>query len=57
MSEILSLFVQTGFQARVLRADAFERLPTPRQPMSREFAEWAGSELLVTGFDVVLRPA
>lgn len=55
--EMLRCFSETGFDVKVLQVDRFASLPTPRSRMAPEFRNLPESDLLVSGFDVVLRPA
>lgn len=46
-----------GFDVDVINVTRWEKLPTPRNKLSREFQSIPDDDLLVNGFDVVLRPA
>lgn len=55
-SEMLSLFKEAGFSVEVLKVDRWESMPTPRGAMAPPFRSLPVEELLISGFDVVLRP-
>jgi SAM-dependent methyltransferase len=52
--EFLQLFREAGFEPEVVREIRWERLPTPRKSMAKEFAGLAEEDLLVSEFDVLL---
>jgi SAM-dependent methyltransferase len=52
---MLQAFRDAGFEVQVTRVVRWSQLPTPRQAMSLEFRELVEGDLLVSGFDVVLR--
>jgi predicted SAM-dependent methyltransferase len=56
MSEIIHLFASAGFSVDVLATDRWEAMPTPRRTFAREFQSFDEHDLLVKGFDVILRP-
>lgn len=45
-----------GFDIKVVKADRWERLPTPRHKLARQFRSVPEEDLLISGFDVVLTP-
>ena len=53
-SQMLDAFEQAGFQARVTDVRHWDGLPTPRNRLSREFKRASDSDLLVSGFHVIL---
>lgn len=55
-SEMLSLFEQAGFCVDVLRVDRWDKLPIRRTSLDSSFGGLGDEELLVNGFDVVLKP-
>jgi SAM-dependent methyltransferase len=55
-TEMLTIFEQSGFNVEVVRADRWERLPTPREKFAEAFRDISTDELLVSGFDVILHP-
>jgi SAM-dependent methyltransferase len=55
-SDMLDRFSRAGFDVEVLSVDRWERLPTPRQKLAREFRALSDDDLAVSGFDVILRP-
>lgn len=55
-SEMLEIFRCNGFNVDVVGVDRWTRIPTPRSKLAREFRTRPDSELLVSGFDVILRP-
>ena len=54
--EFLELFKRAGFDVEVKRVLRWDRLPTPRNKLNEAFRSLPDDELLVYGFDVVLRP-
>lgn len=54
--EMLSLFEQAGFQVEVKRELRWNSLPTPRNKLHPRFRLLEQGDLLVYGFDAVLRP-
>jgi SAM-dependent methyltransferase len=55
--ELLRLFRETGFQATVAQIDRWDRLPTARPGLARQFQAFSDEDLSIKGFDVVLRPS
>lgn len=55
-SDILSMFERVGFECQVPRKSRWDRLPTPRSKLDSKFQHLPDEELLVSDFDVVLRP-
>jgi SAM-dependent methyltransferase len=53
--EMLALFAGAGFTAEVLGAERWERPPVAREALAARFRSLPEDELLVSGFDVVLR--
>ncbi|WP_420476670.1 methyltransferase domain-containing protein [Noviherbaspirillum sp. ST9] len=56
-SEMLHQMRNAGFDAEVIGVTRWDRLPTPREKLAREFRAVPEEDLLVNGFDVILRPA
>jgi SAM-dependent methyltransferase len=56
MQEMLSAFEAAGFAVADLSTLSWERLPTPRHALAREFRSLPPEELLVRSFTVTLRP-
>lgn len=54
-SDMLSRFASSGFSTDVVQVDRWAELPTPRKRMAREFESVDEDDLLVSGFDVLLR--
>jgi SAM-dependent methyltransferase len=54
--QMLAIFAEAGFASEVIRVDKWERLPIRPAAIQRQFRESRGEDLLVSGFDVVLRP-
>jgi hypothetical protein len=54
-AELLRLFRQAGFEPEVIRERRWDKLPTPRNKMSSQFAALPDDDLLVEDFDVLLR--
>jgi SAM-dependent methyltransferase len=55
-SEMLQLFYQLGFEVEMIAANRWDSLPTPRAKLSASFKHLPEDELLISGFDVTLRP-
>jgi hypothetical protein len=55
--EMLGLFKAAGFSTQVLEVRRFGRLPTPRSVMAPRFRSRSDDDLMVSGFQVLLRPA
>jgi hypothetical protein len=53
--ELLDLFRQEGFTPHVVKEVKWEKLPTPRSKMAKEFRGLSDEDLLVHDFDVQLR--
>lgn len=54
-SEMLDIFRDAGFSAEVTRVARWSEVPTPRRRLAKQFRDWPEDDLLVSGFDVVLR--
>lgn len=54
--EMQRYFTEAGFNVEVLQVERFASLPTPRRCMAPEFRNLPEADLLVSSFDVVLRP-
>jgi hypothetical protein len=54
-SEMLNLFREAGFQCEVLRVERWGVPPLERRSMAAEFRQLSDDDLLVQGFDVLLR--
>ena len=55
-SGMLEHFNETGFDVEVVGVDRWPALPTARESMAEEFRNISDDDLLVQGFDVLLRP-
>lgn len=55
--EMLRYFTEADFDVEVLQAERFATLPTPRSRMAPEFCNLPETDLLVSAFDVIMRPA
>jgi hypothetical protein len=53
---MLTLFQEAGFETQIVRLNRWERLPTPRAKLSREFRGIPDEDLCISGFSVILRP-
>jgi SAM-dependent methyltransferase len=53
--ELLELFRQEGFAPHVVKELRWEKLPTPRKKMAKQFSGLRDEDLLVHDFDVQLR--
>jgi predicted SAM-dependent methyltransferase len=54
-SKMLSLFQEAGFAPSVLHTDKWRKLPTAQHSMAEPYRSMASDELLINGFDVLLR--
>jgi SAM-dependent methyltransferase len=54
--EMLAMFERAGFEINVVSQTKFDELPTPREKMDSAFRGLSAEDLIVAGFDVVLRP-
>jgi SAM-dependent methyltransferase len=55
-SEMLEHFKMGGFDVEVVQIDRWRSLPTPRNKLAPEFRKLPDDDLLISGFDVILRP-
>ena len=55
-SEMLQLFEQVGFEPEILGVEWWEKVPTAKSRLAAEFKALPEEELLVSAFDVILRP-
>ena len=55
-ADLMRLFEDAGFVADIVRVERWSELPTPRKKFDNAFRTKALSDLLISGFDVVLRP-
>lgn len=56
-SQMLDLFRNAGFDVTVLDMNRWQELPIRRDSLAPAFREIGEEELLISGFDVLLRPA
>lgn len=54
--QMLRHFETSGFEVEVRHVDRWHNLPTPRSKFSPDFNKLADDDLLVSSFDVILRP-
>jgi SAM-dependent methyltransferase len=54
--DLLQRFREAGFAPDVIHTDWWDALPLPRARMAPEFRDLPLDDLLVSGFDVILRP-
>lgn len=55
-SQIVRAFESAGFAVEILSSTCWQSLPTPRAALAREFHSLDPRELLVKGFEILLRP-
>lgn len=55
-SQMLEMMQLAGFQTQVTGVDRWNKLPTPRKKLAEEFRSVPEDDLLVSGFDVILKP-
>jgi SAM-dependent methyltransferase len=53
--QMLELFQQAGFAVEVVNVNRWDRLPTPRSKLSKEFMHLSDEDLCVSGFCVLLK--
>jgi len=56
-SQMLELFEKAGFEVEVLEVQRWDRLPTPRENLSKEFRNLSEEELCISDLFVLLKPA
>jgi len=54
-SEMLGLFKKSGFEVDVLGSERWEKLPINRKSLDSKFSDLSDKELMVKGFDVILK--
>jgi SAM-dependent methyltransferase len=54
--QMIGIFEECGFSAHVVKVERWNRVPTPRSWMSKEFRYLDDDELCVKGFDALLIP-
>lgn len=54
--EMLTRFKDAGFDVQVLNKDKWPKMPISRQKLAQEFHEIDEDDLLISGFDVILKP-
>ena len=54
-SKMLEIFEQAGFNYEVPRKAIWTSLPTARAVMAKEFQALSDSDLIISGFDLILR--
>jgi hypothetical protein len=54
---MIDLFGKAGFGVEILGIERWKSLPTPRRALDVSYRSLPDEELLVSGFDVLLRPA
>jgi SAM-dependent methyltransferase len=55
-SEMIDLMVNAGFYVDVIKTECWESLPLSRSSVSKNFSDLSDDDLLVKGFDVVMKP-
>jgi hypothetical protein len=55
-SRMLQMMEEAGFETHVVKVEKWPELPTPRVRLDSEFRPLSEDELLVSGFDVILKP-
>jgi SAM-dependent methyltransferase len=53
--EMVGIFEQAGFKCTLLRVVRWEQLPTPREKLDPAFRQLSNDNLLVSGFDILLK--
>ncbi len=47
---------KAGFNVEVINSDNWDKAPIARKKLAEEFSEIEDEELLISGFDVILKP-
>lgn len=55
-SEMIDLFKQAGFVVEVVSANRWDKIPTSKKLMAKEFQALCDDDLVIKEFDVILRP-
>lgn len=55
--QMIELFKQAGLEVEILAVDTWKALPIARSSLAAEFRHLSDADLLVSGFDVILRKA
>jgi len=55
--EMITIFKESGFDVRVVKEERWSHLPIRADQLSEPFRSMPHEDLMVSGFDVVLRPA
>ena len=55
-TEMIEVFKKSGFQVDMLNLNYFDKLPINPKRLHSDFASLPENELMISGFDVVLRP-
>ena len=56
-TELLEVFSQEGFMAKVLSVEKWDKLPTNQEYLYKKFRAMSSDELIISAFDVLLYPA
>ena len=56
-NKMLALFKEAGFNPEIVRSTHWPKLPTSKKKLSDEFSCLSEQELMISEFDVILRPA
>jgi SAM-dependent methyltransferase len=55
-TEMIARFEQAGFAVDVVQTDRWDEVPIARKQLSAEFRDMDDQNLLISGFDVILKP-
>ena len=53
---MMELFKKAGFAVELVKCDKWPSVPIARSKLNEEFSTFPDDDLLVKGFDVILRP-
>jgi hypothetical protein len=53
---MIELMTNAGFHVDVIKTERWESLPISRSRLSKDFSDISDDDLLVKGFDVLMRP-
>ncbi len=55
-SQMIELFKEAGFNVQLIKMSRWDKLPTPREKICKQFANLSDEELCISTFSVVLKP-
>jgi len=55
-SEMLEIFRQNNFGVHTINIEKWDKIPTPREKLDKSFSNLPDDDLIISSFDVLLRP-